>query len=485
MLGFAALLAMFFAVGGGLLDFVSSKASKNEDLRVLSTIGTAVATFFVVWLMDWLILFIGTPVFAGATFLAIVLPNLAATLVFFAIANGVTGRFSATIGISLLGIVGLVCALVFWNNWPLGNDSNIYGHQLKVVMEPLKAYPPTDDNHMVTVSDQTALYKCQQAEAQHIPGSTTPISSRYSLTGDTVLQSVNGHMYYVCPLKLTGSANNRADKYTIPGYIVADAEDPGAAAFPKLGFHMDYTPGAPFGHSMTRLIYGWDSNVFVDDLTLEVNDRWQPYYTASIDMLPVRWQQSVPVGFIAVNPQTGKVTRYPLNNVPSWVDRIYSGAMAKDMLNWWGEWGAVSWSVQGSGGRYKVDGDVTLVYTKDGPVWQALMIPQNADATQTSVSYIALMDTRDKTARFYAAPEGLTVQGTVSHAVASSSANLKKLDPATFLIHRIYGVDVWVMPLVPSGTAGGGAEPLLRGCWRYSTRQLTPMPVNSSSSANI
>jgi hypothetical protein len=375
-------------------------------------------------------------------------PNLMITLACFAIADRVTGR------ISLALAVGVMCCLVLgggaiWAEWPLGNASNIYGRELKVISEPLGAYPSTSDQHMVTVSDQNALNIANRAMSQDIPGSNASLGSRYTL-GDCELQSVLAHMYYICGLRLSGTANNRADQYTIPGYIVVDAENPDATPQARLGYHMVYTPGAPFGHSITRLIYGWNRNLYVDDLTLEVNDQWRPEYTASVDSPPVRWQQAVPVAFITVDPQTGRVTRYPLDRIPAWVDRVYSQTMAEDMLNWWGQWGAVPWNVQGCGGRYQVDGAPTLVYTSDGPAWQALLTSQNND---TAVSYIALMDTRSKIVRLYHAPEGLTLQSTAIEAIDSSANNLKSLDPVDLALHEIYGRLEWVAPLVPKGTA--------------------------------
>jgi hypothetical protein len=418
-----------------------------------------VITFVVLTLIDWLWLFEWPPVFAGVGWFGFAFFNLFVTLVIFVIADSVTHRFSLAPVVAVIAILVMVGAL-FWNSLPLKGASNIFGHLAHVTMEPLKAYPPTSNANIITVSDQNALQKADQALGRFIPGTRYTLGSRYALTGDCFQKPVNGHNYYICPLTLSGSSNNQADKYTVIAYIAMDAENPDAQATVHWGYKMKWTPGAPYGHSMTRLIWNWDRSVYIDDLTLEVDNNWQPMYTATIDRPATKLQQSVPVGFITVDPQTGKITRYPLNRVPGWVARVYSATMAVNYLNWWGKWGVVPWNVQGSGGRYQVDGSsVEQVYTDHGPAWQALMTPTTSNGNgnnTTAVAYIALMSTRTGDVRMYTAPQGLTTQSSVDHAIGTSANNLKGLDAANKQLHRVDGELVWIAPLVPHGSAGSG-----------------------------
>lgn len=466
MLGLAALFSLFAALGGGVLDVVSSK-SKDKGMQYASTIGTTIFVFLAGLLFNWWLLYEGTPVFNGINWMIPVTLNLVIVLISFGIANGVTERLSLAPVVSVLGLLGLLVTLIV-NYMPLGDASNVYGHELNVpALSSLpkqfnsQDYPPTSDNHMVTVSDQNALFKANQAMGQIIPNTSDQVGTKFNL-GTCVLQSVNGHMYYICDLKVSGNHNPQV----VPGYIVVDAEDPNAAPQARFTYTdqttgkpvnlaLNYTPGAPGSHSMTRLLYNWNRSVYFGDLTPEVDDNWRLYYTASLDTPAVRMQQSVPTAFITVDPQTGEIKRYALNQIPSWVDRVYSADMAKMMLNWWGQWGVVPWSTQGSGGRYQVDGDVTLVYTDKGPAWQALMTSLNSD---TSVSYVALMDTRSNNVRLYPAPVGLTVQSTATHAIETAGVNKRGLQPVNLALHEIYGELVWVAPLVASGTAGTGPE---------------------------
>ena len=472
MWGLAAEWAGLFAGIALVLDILSSKATDNEELRWSSTIGTAVVSFLVMLFFDWVMIYKSLPVFAAASWTELFFLNGFIVLIFFAVANGVTGRISMAPIMSVVAILGMLVTLGVWNEWPLKGHSDTYGHIAQVAYQPIGEYPPTSNNNMVTVGDQNAQNIADRAMGQFLPGTRTAVGSIYKL-GNCDLQSVAGHMYYICTLQLTGTVNNRGDQYTVGAYIVVDAQDPNVDPVVQTSYtttdpvtkqpvkhdiKMIYTPGAPFEHSLDRHVYnnGY-RNVYVDDLTLEVNDQWQPFYTASTDTSPVRWQQSIPTGFIVVDPESGAITPYDLNHVPSWVDRVYSKDMARFILSAWGEWGVKSWSAQGSGGRFNVDGEPTLVYTDQGLAWQMLLTSQNNDS---SVSYVALMDTRDTKVRLFTPAKGqvITIQSKVTDAIENEtfSASLKGDEPTNLALHEIDGELVWVAPLVPKGTAGNG-----------------------------
>jgi hypothetical protein len=94
---------------------------------------------------------------------------------------------------------------------------------------------------------------------------------------------------------------------------------------------------------------------FWDNVTLEVMPGGRPMYTMTEDFTPVKWQQSVPEWFVTLDPQTGKITRYHLDNIPGWASRVFSAQMAKLYLTWWGGWQLKPWDKKGSSGRFVVD----------------------------------------------------------------------------------------------------------------------------------
>lgn len=258
MFTLAVLIALLVSVAAGICDLVSSRSDDSSyGQQLVSTIVATVINFLLLMLFDWIYFYVGTPVFAGAGWFWFVTVNVVITAIVFGATNGLTGRLSLTAPLVVVGwIVLVVFVLGFWNEWPLRGASNTLGHLAQVTRDLNVAdYPPTDDNHMVIVSEQNAMFKANQAMNQHIPGSNNvQLGSAYDLQ-DCVLQSVAQHMYYICGLGLSGTVNQRAEKYTVPGYIVVDAENPSADPQARLTYKMHYTPGAPYEHSLRRHIY--------------------------------------------------------------------------------------------------------------------------------------------------------------------------------------------------------------------------------------
>jgi hypothetical protein len=475
MWGIAALTALISTVFGFALACVpvakdisswyeSSYYSRSsfdhwETRRVLKVNAiVAVIAFVVLLFVDWLFYFKERPVFAGAGWVGMVVVNLIILLIAFGIVDGFRRKVGLASAGSLVIVVVLSAGVVgIWNNWYLGQGNvDKLTHALNVKMvptnpkDPAGNYPPTSDDHMVIVGDQAARNQANRAM------NTKGISTRYDL-GDGELQSVAGHMYYLFDLKVTGVKNSGAVQYTSPGYIAVDAEDPNAAPEAKLGYKIHYFPGGTYQANLERYLYnnGFRTQ-FIDGLSLEVDDNWQPYYTASVNDPLVRWQDSAPVGFIAVDAQTGKINRYKLDQIPAWVDRVYSRATAQHLLDAWGHWGQAPYKAinEGSANRYKLSGDLNLVYTEakgdwpGGPAYQALFTSFKSD---TAVRYVALMSTRSNQVFVYEAPAGLQVESNVKEAFNQTVSTTKKFDPTALALHKIYGQLTWVASMVGDG----------------------------------
>jgi hypothetical protein len=433
--------------------------------RISSTIEATLLTFGVLTLVNWLWIFWSTPVFSGVGWFGIILADLLITGVIFTVAAALTDRFST--GALVAGIL-ILCMFggLIWNSMPLKGYSNRYAAipQVKLLTDPKgPSYPPTSNDNVLLMTPQNALNKANAAMGLFIPHTNITIGSTYDLGPECDLQPHNDTLQYNCGLVLAGTNNNQGDDYTVNGYLAVDAQHPDKPAVPHFGYKMKYTLGAPFEHSVRRLLWDYDRTAFWDNVTLEVMPGGRPMYTMTEDFTPVKWQQSVPEWFVTLDPQTGKITRYHLDNIPGWASRVFSAQMAKLYLTWWGGWQLKPWDKKGSSGRFVVDGDVNLVYTDEGLAWQVLMTPKTNSGTNTSaITYIALMDTRTGHIRAYAAPPGLTTQVTVDHVLDTAGTNLtlSHSDAGAHSIHIIDNEYVWVLPLQPKGTVGtGNPEP--------------------------
>ncbi len=358
-------------------------------------------------------------------------------------------EFNPGSGLLIVALIGFVVyTLLFATGgrvWGEGRALSLV-HQVHVVMEPAGSYPDTDPNHILMVPEQSADF-----EASNVLGSATQgnISTIFNL-GDGTLQSVDHHLYWLYPLVPSSWRNSNRVHGVSPGYVVVDAEDPNVSAKLKLGYHMHIYPGGQYDHSLARYLWtGGYGGSKVTDLTLEVNDQWRPYFTASVDKLTLGFMATVPAAMLVIDPQTGHIQKYALNDIPGWVDRVYSQATVSQMLTWWGEWGQAPYNFfsESSANRFKVaPGEPpVLVYTTTGhPVWQAIMTSWNRD---TSGAYLALFDARDNEVRMYHIPD-LTLMSTASNTIFNSPTNLRHLEPAHMTLHKIYGQLTWVAPMI-------------------------------------
>jgi hypothetical protein len=340
-------------------------------------------------------------------------------------------------------------------------EAKTLAQQVDVKMEPNSSYPDTDPNHMLLVSEETADFKANQVLAsskQHNLGTIYEV-------GDGILQSVDNHLYWIYGLVPTGYRNSNRLKDLhgdVPGFVRVDAEDPNPPAQLMLEdpsgkpYRIKYYRGGYLGQKFERYLWnnGYRSQS-LGELVLEVDDNWQPYYTAAINKVTVGRSLFAPKEMLRVNPTTGSTNTYPIGKAPEWVDRVYSKGMVEKMLNYWGRWAQANRNIfkEASANRYKVapDEDPVLVYTKGGhPVWQAIMTSYSKD---TAAAYLALFDARDNTVRMYEIPN-LTLAETAADTIRHSNSNLKGLEPVHMTLHRIYGQLTWVAPLIKPHSAG-------------------------------
>ena len=387
--------------------------------------------------------------------------------------------------LSALLIVTFLVNLVqmFGGIYTDGRAKQLAGY-VNVVEEKPGAYPETDSNHIVTVPEQVARRHASSALNQ----GNSNLATNYELLSPQ-LQSIKvgdartGHAYWVVALAPADwKTSNRLDDEKksgksaayIPGYVLVDAEDPDAT--PQIvskttdgkPIDIEYTVGGSFDHLLDRHVWSSGLNgAIIDDWTLEVDDSMRPYWTATINDLSLNFQPTVPTKVVTVDAQTGEIKTYGFDQVPTWLDRIYSANTAKEMLNWWGDFAHNDYGTLGmfrnKSDRFQVHGDPVLVYTKeDYPVWQMELTSMNND---TSVSYIALFDGRwsttgsptDKslrpTVRLYKIDDA-ALSSSVADSIKGAPKNLKKYDPTHIAIHKINGVMTWVAPLVPEGQGG-------------------------------
>ena len=123
----------------------------------------------------------------------------------------------------------------------------------------------------------------------------------------------------------------------VPGYVMVDPVA-NSAEYMELKTPLKYVESAYLGHDLMRkLRFEYPTKIFDDFISFEVDDEGNPYY-----IITCLKPQVFPFGAMDVceaivfDPCTGESEIYAVEDVPAWVDAVYSGNLAEQKYNWYG-----------------------------------------------------------------------------------------------------------------------------------------------------
>jgi len=320
--------------------------------------------------------------------------------------------------------------------------------------------PKTDPSHMVMVTRSIAAYLGQQALA-----STGDNLGSIFMTSEEhfVLQSIQGHLYWVAPLEYSSAwnqlgigVNNAVD--ATPGYVAVDAEDPNA----RVQVHKDqpirYMPAAWFSKDLERHVYlsGYMYGT-LDDPTFEVDDNWKPFFTISYTVPARTVRADVIKKVLLVDANSGDIQEFDQDKLPAWIDRVMSKSLVEEYLEQWGKWSDQRSLSQwpNFGNQYQMVPEHTeLLYNSvDKPVWLVPMTSRNT--TDMSCTGVVLYDTNKNESVFYPGLAGIGIGANVTDAFVHSPKNLKGYQVDQLQLYSIDGEPTWVAVYVQSAGEHG------------------------------
>ena len=123
----------------------------------------------------------------------------------------------------------------------------------------------------------------------------------------------------------------------VPGYVMVDPVN-NNAEYVELKKPLKYVDSAFFGDDLMRkLRFDYPTKIFDDFISFEVDDDGNPYY-----IITCLEPKVFPFGAMDVSeavifdPCTGESEIYAVEDVPAWVDAVYSGDLAEQKYNWYG-----------------------------------------------------------------------------------------------------------------------------------------------------
>ena len=166
-----------------------------------------------------------------------------------------------------------------------------------------------------------------------------------------------------------------------------------------------YQKEAYFSQDLARHIYtkGYD-NVGLTDFSFEIDDDGNPYWVVSMYKRTIGVTGNDVVGVLTVNPETGEIKDYSVENAPKWIDRIQPESFISTQLNnHLSLKGGFLNSIFAKKGVLKITSDnLSLVTGKDGQsYWYTGITSAGSDESTTG---FVLVNTKTKEAKYYTQP---------------------------------------------------------------------------------
>lgn len=354
----------------------------------------------------------------------------------------------------MLGFIGIVLLVIGVGNlvvFPILTSAPIlFSNSYRGLLGDVKESSFTSDIEPINLSqirivDEETARKLADKKIGEVPA----LGSEVQL-GELVLQKVQEKLYYVAPLEHRGifqwlTNHSKGSK----GYVMVSATNPqdvkliqnvqGKEIFLKYqmkGFLFDYLP--------RYLYFNGLFNVGISDFSFEVDDELNPYWVVTLYKNKIGYRGPDAIGAVIINAQTGEFSKYEIQDVPRWVDRIQPEDFVYRQVRDWGEYINGFWnSIFAKTGTLKPTGnDLHLIYGNDDNVyWYTGITSSGKDGS--SVGFI-LINSRTKEAKWYKV-SGADEAGAKKS--AEGQVQEKGYRAGYPILYNIGGVPTYIAPL--------------------------------------
>jgi len=426
----------------GILPLLASR-------KIGSAVGTGIFSFLILW---WLY-YVATPSTIWPLY-GLVGVGTILVLVVSAFVDGVIED-----EITWSALAPVVGVLLFFGSGMIGcsalNAAN-YANMIGPIEERswTTDVQPKDPEHMRMVSAENALYLAQKAV-----GAAGNIGSQFQLDLPYMtLQRVKDRLVYAVPFDYSGFFQWYNTDGS-PAFIVIDAQDPQAqphvATLPA-GARMQYMPNAWFTTNLERHLR---NNGFLNDsiaeFHFELDDEEHPWWVAILSKPTIWWRGERVTGIAVVNPVTGDIVRYGLDEIPEWVDRVIPESIVTNYLTWKGLYAGGWFNSWTSQAGLTEPEDPLLIYGAENRAEWVIGISSTNEKDDSLIS-IVYIDSRTGKPVSYQVPGGATETAIVNAVNENQQVKYLNLHASSPQIYNVYGVMAAVVPVLNSINAFQG-----------------------------
>lgn len=246
--------------------------------------------------------------------------------------NKINTKLYRVLIIAVIVIVTLIFTINFIN-LPLFM-SNAYYERITITDGDFNSDVSLVDFDKLALLDKTSSQKL----GDRVMGQMTDLVSQFDVSNLYTQINYKDTIIRVTPLEYSGLIKyftNR--KNGVTGYITVNSVT-GEANLTRLNKGMKYVPSAIFNEDLYRkLRFEYPTEIF-GNIEFEIDEEGNPYWVAqTITYKGVGMRPDVS-GVVVLNPIDGTSEKYDVNNIPTWIDHVYSADLIINQVDDWGSY---------------------------------------------------------------------------------------------------------------------------------------------------
>ena len=228
-------------------------------------------------------------------------------------------------------VIILLMVIIHFINQPFFMSSK-YAHRIDVTNASFIDEVKEVDFNTLAIVDKNSSRKL----GDRVIGSMGELVSQFEVSDLYTQINYNDEIVRVTPLDYYDFIKYFTNRSSgIPGYVMVNSVT-GESKLVKLNKGMKYSPNALFMENIYRkLRFNHPFEIF-GDLNFEIDNEGIPYWIMSTIKYSGIEQREDVNGVIILNAITGESKKYNLNEIPTWVDHVYSPDLIISQVDDWG-----------------------------------------------------------------------------------------------------------------------------------------------------
>lgn len=246
--------------------------------------------------------------------------------------NKINSKFLIILSSSIFAIIFLILVINFINS-PIFMSKSYY-ERINITDGDFNTDVALVDFDKLALLDKSSSQKL----GDRVMGQMTDLVSQFDVSNLYTQINYKDTIIRVTPLEYSGLIKyftNR--KNGVAGYITVNSVN-GESNLVRLDKGMKYVPSALFGEDLYRkLRFTYPTEIF-GEISFEIDEEGKPYWIAqTVEYKAVGLKKEIS-GVVVLDPTDGSSKKYDANEIPTWIDHVYSADLIIEQVDDWGKY---------------------------------------------------------------------------------------------------------------------------------------------------